>query len=108
MRTVDAPAKINLALHVTGRRADGYHLIESLVGFTELGDRLSAGAEDADGFVLEGPEAGSLFREPPSDNLVILSTGPQPVGRTGAPTRRRCADVPVWAAVACPRHRPIP
>lgn len=30
-----APAKINLALHVTGQRADGYHLLETLVTFTE-------------------------------------------------------------------------
>ena len=35
-----APAKINLTLHVTGRRADGYHLLDSLVVFAELGDRL--------------------------------------------------------------------
>ncbi|RWD60699.1 MAG: 4-(cytidine 5'-diphospho)-2-C-methyl-D-erythritol kinase, partial [Mesorhizobium sp.] len=34
-----APAKINLALHVTGRRDDGYHLIESLAVFTRFGDR---------------------------------------------------------------------
>ena len=32
-----APAKINLALHVTGRRGDGYHLIDSLVVFTRFG-----------------------------------------------------------------------
>ena len=36
-RTQFAPAKINLALHVTGRRADGYHLIESLAVFTRFG-----------------------------------------------------------------------
>lgn len=71
MLTVDAPAKVNLALHVTGRRADGYHLIESLVGFAEFGDRLSAGVANADGFVLDGPEAGSLSREPQGGNLVI-------------------------------------
>mgnify|MGYP000050043464 FL=1 len=35
-----APAKINLALHVTGRRGDGYHLLDSLVVFAELGDHL--------------------------------------------------------------------
>jgi len=36
-----APAKINLALHVTGLREDGYHLLESLVVFTRFGDILS-------------------------------------------------------------------
>lgn len=35
-----APAKINLTLHVTGQRADGYHLLDSLVVFADLGDRL--------------------------------------------------------------------
>ncbi|TDK42321.1 4-(cytidine 5'-diphospho)-2-C-methyl-D-erythritol kinase [Antarcticimicrobium luteum] len=35
-----APAKINLTLHVTGQRADGYHLLDSLVVFAGLGDRL--------------------------------------------------------------------
>lgn len=40
--TVDAfaPAKINLTLHVTGQRADGYHLLDSLVVFADVGDRL--------------------------------------------------------------------
>lgn len=37
---VFAPAKINLTLHVTGRRADGYHLLDSLVAFANVGDRL--------------------------------------------------------------------
>lgn len=35
-----APAKINLTLHVTGQRADGYHLLDSLVVFADIGDRL--------------------------------------------------------------------
>ena len=39
--TEPAPAKINLALHVTGRRADGYHMLDSLVVFTALGDRVT-------------------------------------------------------------------
>ncbi len=42
-----APAKVNLTLHVTGQRADGYHLLDSLVAFADVGDRLefSAGPE---------------------------------------------------------------
>lgn len=36
-----APAKVNLALHVTGQRADGYHLLDSLVVFVDVGDRLT-------------------------------------------------------------------
>ncbi|MCX7566938.1 4-(cytidine 5'-diphospho)-2-C-methyl-D-erythritol kinase [Sulfitobacter sp. F26169L] len=35
-----APAKINLSLHVTGQRDDGYHLLDSLVAFADIGDRL--------------------------------------------------------------------
>ena len=35
-----APAKINLTLHVTGQRDDGYHLLDSLVVFADVGDRL--------------------------------------------------------------------
>lgn len=40
-RSCFAPAKINLALHVTGRRADGYHLLDMLVAFADIGDRVS-------------------------------------------------------------------
>lgn len=39
-----APAKVNLALHVTGRGADGYHLLDSLVVFAGVGDTVAATA----------------------------------------------------------------
>ena len=55
-----APAKINLALHVTGRRADGYHLIESLVVFTRFGDRLDASLAERDEVVASGRYASIL------------------------------------------------
>ncbi|HEY2243744.1 MAG TPA: 4-(cytidine 5'-diphospho)-2-C-methyl-D-erythritol kinase, partial [Xanthobacteraceae bacterium] len=42
-----APAKVNLTLRVLGRRADGYHDIESLVAFADVGDRLSLTPGDA-------------------------------------------------------------
>jgi 4-diphosphocytidyl-2-C-methyl-D-erythritol kinase len=52
-----APAKINLALHVTGRRADGYHLLDSIAVFADIGDRVRI--EDADELrlFLDGPFA---------------------------------------------------
>jgi len=71
MPGIDAPAKINLALHVTGRRADGYHLLESVVVFAELGDRVSVQLADVDAFHLEGTEAAALSTEAASSNLVI-------------------------------------
>lgn len=71
MLTIDAPAKINLALHVTGQRADGYHLIESLVVFAELGDRVSVQLAERDAFVLDGPEAAALSLEAADSNLVV-------------------------------------
>jgi len=55
-----APAKINLALHVTGRRDDGYHLLESLVVFAELGDRITVAAATEDGFGVDGRFAADV------------------------------------------------
>ncbi len=52
-----APAKINLALHVTGRREDGYHLLDSLVVFTRFGDELEIAPAEADRFEVAGPFA---------------------------------------------------
>ncbi|WP_245482522.1 4-(cytidine 5'-diphospho)-2-C-methyl-D-erythritol kinase, partial [Mesorhizobium sp. M4A.F.Ca.ET.050.02.1.1] len=68
-RTGLAPAKINLALHVTGRRADGYHLLESLAVFTRFGDRLEIEPAESDRFSISGKFASGV----PSDetNLVV-------------------------------------
>lgn len=68
-----APAKVNLALHVTGRRADGYHLLDSLVVFASAGDRLSFEAAGEDRLTLSGRFAGTLSDDaaPGAGNLVI-------------------------------------
>ncbi len=63
-----APAKINLALHVTGQLPDGYHLIETLSVFTRFGDRLIVAPADRDMFEIDGPFAGALASNQP--NLV--------------------------------------
>src|ERR1700736_6318017 len=55
-----APAKLNLYLHVTGRRADGYHLLDSLVAFADIGDRVTAAPAETLSLMLTGPEAASL------------------------------------------------
>ena len=52
-----APAKVNLYLEVTGIRDDGYHLIDSLVVFANVGDRLSLAAADTFSFSVSGPFA---------------------------------------------------
>lgn len=67
-----APAKINLALHVTGRRADGYHTLDSLVVFAAIGDTVEAvpAPEAASpSLSIAGPFAAGLDAEP--DNLVL-------------------------------------
>jgi len=64
-----APAKINLALHVTGRRADGRHELDSLVVFADLADRVRVARADADTLNLTGPEAAGLSTQ--ADNLAL-------------------------------------
>jgi 4-diphosphocytidyl-2-C-methyl-D-erythritol kinase len=56
---VFAPAKINLTLHITGQRADGYHLLDSLVAFADVGDWITITPKEA-GLRLSGPEAQGL------------------------------------------------
>ena len=58
--TEAAPAKINLALHVTGRRPDGYHSLEMLVAFAEVGDELEATSAKKDSLSITGPFAAGL------------------------------------------------
>ncbi|NVP56277.1 4-(cytidine 5'-diphospho)-2-C-methyl-D-erythritol kinase [Mycoplana rhizolycopersici] len=68
--TEPAPAKINLALHVTGQREDGYHLLDMLVTFTAFGDRIAVSPAQADHFTLSGRFAAAL-KDDCKDNLVI-------------------------------------
>jgi 4-diphosphocytidyl-2-C-methyl-D-erythritol kinase len=64
-----APAKINLALHITGRRPDGFHLIESLAVFTKHGDRVTVAAASEDSFSASGPFGAEIPLD--GDNLVV-------------------------------------
>jgi 4-diphosphocytidyl-2-C-methyl-D-erythritol kinase len=66
---IEAPAKVNLYLHITGRRADGYHLLDSLVAFAAIGDTLDIEAADELTLVNTGPFGAVL--DPGPDNLVL-------------------------------------
>jgi 4-diphosphocytidyl-2-C-methyl-D-erythritol kinase len=65
----NAPAKINLSLRVLGRRADGYHDIESLVAFADVCDRLTLALGGALTLTVSGPSAVQTGAD--ADNLVI-------------------------------------
>ncbi len=68
-----ARAKINLALHVTGQREDGYHLLDSLVCFTDFGDQLTLSKNQQTSEIatleISGPFAAGLSST--ADNLII-------------------------------------
>lgn len=66
-----APAKINLALHVRARRADGYHELETLFAFCSDGDVVTVAPAAATGLTLTGPFADRLAGEAQADNLVM-------------------------------------
>jgi 4-diphosphocytidyl-2-C-methyl-D-erythritol kinase len=86
-----APAKINLALHVTGRRADGYHLLDSLVAFAGPGDCLRAEPAAALTLAVTGPGAAGVPTG--ADNLVLRAA-------------RLFDDPPGGAALTLEKHLP--
>ena len=85
-----APAKINLALHVTGQRPDGYHLIESLVTFADAGDEISIEPSDRDTLTFSGPFGGPLAADF-GTNLIIKALD----AIRAAAKDRRCPPVAI-------------
>ncbi|MGL4729280.1 MAG: 4-(cytidine 5'-diphospho)-2-C-methyl-D-erythritol kinase, partial [Bosea sp. (in: a-proteobacteria)] len=67
--TTRARAKINLSLHVLGRREDGYHELESLVAFAGMGDELTLVPGEEMSLSISGPMAAGLSLS--DDNLVL-------------------------------------
>lgn len=65
----EAPAKLNLALHVRARRSDGYHELETLFAFCGDGDTLTIAPADTASFAVDGPFGAALAHE--GDNLVL-------------------------------------
>jgi 4-diphosphocytidyl-2-C-methyl-D-erythritol kinase len=94
-----APAKINLTLHVLGRRADGYHEIESLVAFADIGDRLTFVPGDTLELEVGGPSAEAAGEG--EDNLVLKAARALAEGVDGLRTGRFVLDkqLPVAAGL---------
>ncbi|MCZ0813890.1 MAG: 4-(cytidine 5'-diphospho)-2-C-methyl-D-erythritol kinase [Pseudomonadota bacterium] len=64
-----APAKINLTLHVTGRRDNGYHELDSLVVFADIGDRIEIELAETSELTVEGPMAKDV---PEDDGNLVM------------------------------------
>lgn len=64
-----APAKVNLNLNITGKREDGYHLLDSIVVFTTFGDHLEVTPAEADIVTIGGHFANSLSAA--GDNICL-------------------------------------
>jgi 4-diphosphocytidyl-2-C-methyl-D-erythritol kinase len=92
---VFAPAKLNLFLHVIGRRPDGYHKLDSLVAFADCGDVLRAGDAAGLSLAVRGPFAAALAGE--ADNLVLRAA------------RALAAEVgvPAHARLVLEKHLPV-
>jgi 4-diphosphocytidyl-2-C-methyl-D-erythritol kinase len=76
-----AAAKVNLTLRVVGRRPDGYHELESLVAFADIGDRLVLRPGPVLALTVTGP--GAAAAGPIGDNLVLKATNALSLGVKG-------------------------
>ena len=90
-----APAKINLYLHVTGCRSDGYHLLDSLMVFANVGDRIEVRASGHLSLEISGPFSRGLSAG--EDNLVLRA----------ARCLAESADVEPRAAIRLTKNLPV-
>ncbi len=90
-----APAKINLALHVRERRSDGYHDIDTLFAFVDVGDVVRAASADRLVLNVVGPFGNALDAAP--DNLVLRA----------ASALKRASGYAGGAALTLDKHVPV-
>jgi 4-diphosphocytidyl-2-C-methyl-D-erythritol kinase len=94
-----APAKVNLYLHVLGRRPDGYHILDSLVVFAGYGDRIEVAAAAALRLTVDGPFANDIPTG--EDNLVLRAARAlaDEVGRPADAGIRLTKSLPVASGI---------
>ncbi|MCA1910164.1 MAG: 4-(cytidine 5'-diphospho)-2-C-methyl-D-erythritol kinase [Magnetospirillum sp.] len=97
---VDAWAKVNLFLHVTGKRPDGYHLLDSLVVFAGIGDTVEAVPGDRLTLTVSGPTAPLL--DTLNDDNIVLKAAQKLADACGVQARAHLAltkRLPVAAGI---------
>jgi 4-diphosphocytidyl-2-C-methyl-D-erythritol kinase len=93
--TVAAPAKLNLYLHVVGRRGDGYHLLDSLFAFASVGDVIAVRPAQQLSLAIDGPFARDVAAG--ADNLVLRA----------AHALAQTAGVATGARITLTKHLPV-
>lgn len=99
---VGAPAKINLYLHVLGRRPDGYHDLDSLVAFATLHDVITASPSDELSLTVEGGFAAELSESTSGDDNLVLRAArllAEHLGREATAAIRLHKMIPVAAGL---------
>ncbi|MDA1133187.1 MAG: 4-(cytidine 5'-diphospho)-2-C-methyl-D-erythritol kinase, partial [Proteobacteria bacterium] len=94
-----APAKINLFLHVLGRRPDGFHDLDSLVAFAEVHDVVELTAADTFSLAIDGPFAPALADTQPDNNLALRAARAAAAGTRTAFAIRLTKNLPVAAGL---------
>ena len=100
---VRAPAKVNLYLHVTGRRDDGYHRLDSLIAFAGVADTIEVRPADRLTLTVDGPFAAGVPAG--ADNLVVKAAtalaeaARVPMGASTGARIRLCKRLPVAAGI---------
>lgn len=94
---VAAPAKLNLYLHVVGRRADGYHLLDTLFAFVGCGDVVEAAPAATLSLAVDGPFARALAAD--EDNLVLRAARALDAGAGRGARLRLVKNLPVASGI---------
>ena len=96
-----ARAKLNLFLRIHGRRSDGYHFLESLVAFADIGDDIMVTPAEEVSLIIDGPFAGPL-RTDATENIVLKATrllGSQAGDNITPPCIRLVKNLPVASGI---------
>ncbi|MGH1370580.1 MAG: 4-(cytidine 5'-diphospho)-2-C-methyl-D-erythritol kinase [Cellvibrionaceae bacterium] len=92
--TLPAPAKLNLFLHITGRREDGYHNLQTVFQLLDFGDELSFALRPSDRQITLSPEIEGVAHE---DNLIVKA----------AKLLQEHCDTPLGADITLSKHLPM-